>query len=191
MSSEAGEKNDNGTVVISNNVKKMRLKISSKKLAVISLAFILLTGSLLAIFWDSLPINKSAKVCSDRSEGSILNRMDAVFDMKDAAVQRQALSEVVTEVTKRKNYEKDANCLYPIIFQHISMSSGKKADEVYGKFATAYGDGEGFANDIYPFTDLESLRKHIDLIMEYETKTFPSGAGSISSPAINQGAYPQ
>lgn len=87
------------------------------------------------------------------------------------------LRSVVTKIEKMKNYDKDPNCLYPIVVYYMNISDSKAARPHFNKLESLTGSDKYLSSDYsvisYSNSEIKTNLDQLDKIFEQASKNFP------------------
>lgn len=114
---------------------------------------------------------KSIATCS----GQLLDEAASILYPIDYAKTEQ-LQALNARIVNLPEYDKDPNCLYPVMQGYVFTGYLSKAVETFKKFESVYGDGSQFASDKY-VVNLDSLRQEAEAF-EKRIEQIKTGAGN-------------
>lgn len=160
-------------VVVSGDIKRsgLRLPKLSKKILVIGLAclgglvFIVLTVALTRSVLNNKDDSvQRMAVCTTKASNNIAVEASRFLPPS----QYKQLKVVNDKIQKLPNYEKDPNCLFPIVQYYVYTNDEKNAKLYYNKLVLVYDSKTGFDKYYTAYAkNLDDVKKSIDNVVAY------------------------
>ncbi len=135
--------------------KKSPFRLGRRKLVVIIILLLLIAAA--GYYWyTKQQAAKTAKnpVCTE----DILHQADPLLD----SAKREELAPLVDNIKSKKNYEKDANCLYIVVTYYVNVVEGKNARTYFEKLKQVYDPNKRFSLTIGSHGGIEDLQAKVE-----------------------------
>lgn len=161
-------------VVVGSGSKKLSLPKFSKKQKLIGTGILLLVLALAFAFWPKAnspgpeaapPSFAVGDPCSTNTEDSLLRRTVNVLDPSHPE-RLPKLEDLVSEIKQTPNFERDPNCLYPIVFFHTTRTDIAEAREYHAQLEKLLDEGSEL-HALYN-TDRKTIKKQVEFLKNYE-----------------------
>lgn len=159
-----------------NNTKKSNLangelaaplkKPSKKQTLVIGFFVLLVVVAGVSVF---LRVNGNKKMASNQCGGTSESVIYNEAQVSLGKLMQPDLSNTVEKIKKQKDFEKDANCLYPVVVHYIREGDANNAQKYYDKMQLAYQDEIGFA-DVYGLAGRKTMQEMAMPVVELKLK---------------------
>lgn len=122
------------------NQKKTRL--TKRMRGVIACGVVLILGGIAwAIYINNRPSKTINDQCSNRTvRSTVYKDINLVLQNKKP----DELKIIIDQVQKIPSYEKDQNCLYPIVKYYLLIGDSRKSRELYDMYVKAYISDESY-----------------------------------------------
>lgn len=141
------------------------LKLRKAWLTSIIGAIILIIIAGLVVFFINRNNTKTTATdaCSSKSTQYILKEASPLLS---PTVEVTKLQSLVSKIQQISNYQKDPNCLYPIVLYYINTSNAKESSFYLNEFLNAYGPGHGFSPLLGPVYPTSTLKADVAAIQQ-------------------------
>lgn len=131
-------------------------KPHNKKLILFIVVFLILLATAGYFWYTKQQAAKTAKnpVCNE----DLLQRAGLLLD----STKREDLKPIVNEIQKKKNYEKDANCLYVVVTYYANVADGKNARANFEKLKRIYDPNKRFSLIVGKHGGIEELKLQVE-----------------------------
>ena len=82
-----------------------------------------------------------ANQCKGEATSPIYNEAQASL----VKLAKPDLKKTIEKIKKQRNFEKDANCLYPVVIHYIREGDSKNAEKYYAKLQLSFNENIGIA----------------------------------------------
>ena len=145
------QKQSNGRVVIIAFVITLILIILSVVI------YLIWTGKL------NLSLSKTAKVCSAPQQTELMKSVGGSLD----PIQAFFLKDYIPKILSLKNYQKDPNCLYPLVVWYINTSNASDAEKYLKLLLPIYPGENKFISQIQmPIYSKDQLSKTVEGLLK-------------------------
>ncbi len=131
-------------------------KPHNKKLILLVVVFLILLAAAGYFWYTKQQSAKTAKnpVCAE----DLLHQAEPLLDSS----KREQLKPLVDNIKSKKNYDKDANCLYIVVTYHVNMAEGKNARKYFEQLKQIYDPNKRFSLTVGKHGGIEDLQLQVE-----------------------------
>lgn len=160
-----GENNAGETVVVSTKRSRLGFKrmlnTTKKKRPYIKYILLIVVLGLVGVGIQAVR-DREARISKNICNGRDNNAFYTSVAPKLYSRRYRELSADVVKVKLTKDYQKDANCLYVLVYYYVSVSDAVNAKDNYSKLEKVYNSKKGFAKPLASRAgSLEDVKKEV------------------------------